>query len=37
VVARHRNCEACHAAPFCTRCHGELPKLNLDPALKLVR
>ena len=35
-VEAHRNCEACHKGPFCIRCHGEVPKLNLDPALKFV-
>jgi hypothetical protein len=36
-VGRHRGCEACHAGPFCARCHGEVPTLNNDPTLKLVR
>ncbi len=36
-VAKHRNCEACHQPAFCVECHGEQPKQNLDPALKLVR
>lgn len=36
-VARHRNCEACHEAPFCIRCHGEVPAKNLDATLKFVR
>jgi hypothetical protein len=36
-VARHRNCEACHAGAFCIRCHGEVPKLDFDPSLQLVR
>jgi hypothetical protein len=36
-VARHRGCEACHANGFCIRCHGELPGLQYDPTLKLVR
>lgn len=36
-VKAHRNCEACHAGTFCFRCHGEVPGLNLDPALGLVR
>jgi hypothetical protein len=31
-----RNCEACHAKSFCVRCHGQLPALNFNPALKLV-
>jgi len=35
-VQRHRNCEACHDGPFCVRCHGEVPRLNLDPTLRLV-
>lgn len=37
VVKKHRNCEACHVGEFCVRCHGEVPGLNLDPALKLVQ
>lgn len=37
AVRVHRNCEACHAGQFCIRCHGTVPTLNLDPALKLVR
>jgi cytochrome c nitrite reductase small subunit len=36
-VAAHRGCEACHAGTFCIRCHGEVPKLNHDPALGLVK
>lgn len=36
-VKAHRNCEACHEAAFCVRCHGEVPKLNLDPSLGLVQ
>ncbi|MBI5230977.1 MAG: hypothetical protein HY876_02305 [Coriobacteriales bacterium] len=36
-VEAHRNCEACHKAAFCVRCHGEVPKKNLDPALTLVQ
>ncbi|MDP2233343.1 MAG: cytochrome c3 family protein [Actinomycetota bacterium] len=35
-VKARRNCEACHEAPFCIRCHGEVPQLNFNPALKLV-
>ncbi len=36
-VGKHRSCEACHEAPFCIRCHGELPDLNFDSKLRLVR
>lgn len=36
VVKKHRNCEACHAAKFCVRCHGVVPKVNYDPELKIV-
>lgn len=35
-VAEHRNCEACHAGSFCTKCHGTVPQLKFDPALRLV-
>lgn len=35
-VKDHRNCEACHDAEFCVRCHGEVPSENFDPALKMV-
>jgi len=35
-VEERRNCEACHEADFCIRCHGEVPSLNFDPALELV-
>jgi hypothetical protein len=37
AVAKHRNCEACHKADFCIRCHGEVPGLNFRPELKYVR
>ena len=37
AVRTRRTCEACHAADFCIRCHGEVPSLNFDPALKLVK
>lgn len=33
----HRSCEACHESNFCVGCHGEFPKENLDPAMRLVR
>lgn len=36
-VRAHRSCEACHTGPFCTRCHGEVPKLNFNPTLHLVK
>jgi hypothetical protein len=36
-VEAHRNCEACHDGAFCIRCHGDVPRLNFDPALKIVR
>ena len=36
-VKDRRNCEACHEGPFCDRCHGEVPSVNLDPALQIVR
>jgi hypothetical protein len=35
-VAKRRTCEACHDAAFCEKCHGVVPPLNYDPALKLV-
>lgn len=37
AVKVRRNCEACHAAPFCVNCHGDVPQLNFNPALKLVQ
>lgn len=37
AVRKDRDCEACHAAAFCIRCHGVVPKPNLDPSLKLVQ
>ncbi len=37
AVKTRRNCEACHTAEFCIKCHGEVPKLNFNPAVKLVR
>lgn len=36
-VETRRNCEVCHTASFCTRCHGEVPRLNFDPAVKPVQ
>jgi len=36
AVEDRRNCEACHQAAFCERCHGEVPQLNYDATLKLV-
>jgi hypothetical protein len=36
-VAKRRTCEACHKADFCARCHGEVPSLNFDAALKIVQ
>jgi len=36
-AAVRRNCEACHDAVFCTRCHGEVPQLNFNPSLGLVK
>ena len=37
VVKVHRNCEACHASTFCITCHGQVPQLNFNPALTLVK
>jgi hypothetical protein len=36
AVKVHRNCEACHTGAFCITCHGDVPQLNFNPALKLV-
>lgn len=35
-VKTQRSCEACHKPAFCVPCHGEVPKENLNPALRLV-
>lgn len=37
AVKTHRNCEVCHTGGFCIRCHGVVPSLNFNPALKLVK
>jgi len=36
-VKKHRSCEACHTGAFCKKCHGEVPKDNLNPALGIVK
>ncbi len=36
AVSERRNCEACHEGQFCIECHGEVPQMNLDPALQLI-
>lgn len=36
-VEQHRSCEACHETSFCATCHGEVPQLNFDPTLALVK
>ena len=36
-VLAHRNCEVCHTAAFCIRCHGVVPPQGLNPALQLVK
>lgn len=36
ATKQRRTCEACHEGDFCTRCHGEVPKENFDPLLKVV-
>ncbi len=37
AVKAHRNCEVCHTGSFCITCHGVVPQLNFDPALKLAQ
>jgi hypothetical protein len=37
AVKTHRNCETCHAASFCITCHGDVPQLNFNPAITLVK
>jgi len=37
AVKANRDCEVCHTAAFCIRCHGAVPQLNFNPALKLVQ
>lgn len=37
AVKARRTCEACHDGAFCIRCHGEVPSLNFNPALKIAR
>lgn len=37
AIRVNRNCEACHEGTFCDPCHGEVPQLNFDPALELVK
>lgn len=36
-VETHRNCEACHTAEDCMRCHGVVPQLGYDPTVTLVK
>ncbi len=36
-IKEHRSCEGCHDGDFCIECHGEVPQLNFDPTLKMVR
>jgi hypothetical protein len=37
AVKVHRDCEVCHTGSFCITCHGDVPKLNFNPALTLVK
>lgn len=37
VVKDRRNCDACHTGDFCERCHGEVPRINIETAPKLVQ
>lgn len=36
AVKANRNCEVCHTGDFCVRCHGVVPSLNFNAAVKLV-
>ena len=36
-VKAHRNCEVCHTGSFCITCHGDVPQLNFDPKVQLVK
>ena len=37
AVKTHRDCEVCHTAGFCITCHGDVPQLNFDPKVTLVK
>jgi len=37
AVKKRRNCESCHEAAFCIKCHGVLPTENLNPNAKVVQ
>jgi len=37
AVKVRRNCEACHVASDCIRCHGDVPQLNFDPTVRLAK